>query len=78
MTSEQILACDVGGTRLRVALVGAGGELIAKETIATPPSDPGALLRLMRSVMDKATDDVGLKGAMAHWTDTQGISNWHS
>ena len=50
MDDDRILACDVGGTRLRVAVVESGGAVVSKEVIPTPKEDPGALMRAMRSV----------------------------
>jgi len=54
MNSDTVLACDVGGTRLRVAIVGPGGSVLHKEAVATPGDDPGALGRSMRQVREKA------------------------
>ena len=54
MNGDHILACDVGGTRLRVAVVGPGGSVVSKEAIGTPKDDPGALARTMRLVLEKA------------------------
>jgi glucokinase len=54
MDEESILVCDVGGTRLRVAVVGPGGSVVSKEVIGTPKDDPGALARTMRLVLEKA------------------------
>ena len=50
MGDDRILACDVGGTRLRVAVVETGGAVVSKEVIPTPKRDPDALTRAMRSV----------------------------
>ena len=55
MTDEFILACDVGGTRLRVALVGDDGTVHDKQVIPTPPGEPGKLPRMMRSLLDGAS-----------------------
>ena len=54
MSGEPVLACDVGGTRLRVAVVDPDGSVHSKEVIPTPPDDPGALTRVMRVVLDRA------------------------
>ena len=54
MGDDRILACDVGGTRMRVAVVETGGTVVSKEIIPTPKQDPGALVRAMRSVAGKA------------------------
>ena len=53
MTAESILACDVGGTRLRVAIVDLDGSVRSKQTVPTPGNDPKALERIMREVVDK-------------------------
>ncbi len=57
MGDDRILACDVGGTRLRVAVVETGGVGISKEVIPTPKKDPDALTRAMRSV-EKGTGPI--------------------
>ncbi len=54
MAVDRILACDLGGTRIRVALVGMDGSIGDKEVIATPGNDPDALVRIMSSVLSKA------------------------
>ena len=54
LTGESILACDVGGTRLRVAIVEPDGSVHSKRVCPTPPNDPTALIRTMREVWDKA------------------------
>ena len=50
MGADRILACDVGGTRLRVSVVETGGAVVSKEVVPTPKKDPDALARAMRSV----------------------------
>ena len=54
MTRDFILASDVGGTRLRVAIVGADGSVHARQAISTPQSDPKALTRVLGSSLDEA------------------------
>ena len=51
---EYILACDVGGTRLRVALVKTDGAVLTKEVTPTPQQDPSALVKAMRSMLDRS------------------------
>lgn len=58
MNCDTVLACDVGGTRLRVAVVGPGGSLLHKEAVATPRDDAGALGRSIRLVMEKARQPI--------------------
>ena len=54
MGDDRILACDVGGTRMRVAVVESGGAVVSKEVIPTPKENPDALTRAMRSLSEKA------------------------
>ncbi|MEE9198955.1 MAG: ROK family protein [Dehalococcoidia bacterium] len=54
MARESILACDVGGTRLRVAIAEPDGSVHSKRVIPTPPNDPAALPLMMREVRDNA------------------------
>lgn len=56
--ANHVLVADLGGTRLRVAVVDASGSLAAKEVIATPEGDPGALVGAMRQVLDKTGSHV--------------------
>ena len=60
MTTGPVLACDLGGTRLRVARVEADGAVRDKQVIPTPPDDPGALSRLLRRALDTSKDFVGI------------------
>ncbi len=50
MGDDRILAGDVGGTRMRVAIVESGGTVVSKEVIPTPKKDPDALTRAIRLV----------------------------
>ena len=58
MTTDRILACDLGGTRIRVALVGLDGAVGNKKVISTPGDDPGALAQIMLSVLSKAEERI--------------------
>ena len=51
-SAGSILACDVGGTRLRVAVADPDGTVRSKQAVPTPGNDPDALARLMREVVD--------------------------
>ena len=62
MTGDTVLACDVGGTRLRVALVSAEGSVHARVEIPTPTGDPNSLARGLRSSLDNA--DASVAGAV--------------
>lgn len=73
MNAGCILACDLGGTRLRVAVVEASGAVVDKEAIATPRDDPTALARVMRQVLEKtaryvAGAVVGVPGPVVYAT----------
>ena len=59
MGGDRILVCDVGGTRLRVAVVEPGGSIVSKKVIPTPKDDPGALARTMRLVQKTAATIAG-------------------
>ena len=54
MTAESVLACDVGGTRLRVAILDSHGSVHSRKVISTPLNEPSALVHTMRLVLDKA------------------------
>lgn len=66
MTSESnepahgtgIIAVDLGGTRLRVAIFSADGEMLHKTVIPTPRDDPDALVRAMKDTAGNATVDI--------------------
>ena len=51
MTDAYVLVCDLGGTRLRVAVATLEGSLQSRQVIATPADDPGALARTMRDML---------------------------
>ena len=55
---NSILACDLGGTRLRAAVVGASGEVQSKQVVPTPPDDPAALGQTLQSVLNTSRDAV--------------------
>ncbi len=52
--NDAILACDLGGTRLRVAVIALDGSILWKKATQTPREDPDALVRLMREGLDGA------------------------
>ena len=52
-----VLVADLGGTRLRAAVVGAG-KVLARQAVSTPQDDPGALASLIRSVLAEAPEPV--------------------
>jgi glucokinase len=51
-TAGTVLACDVGGTRLRVARVDPDGTVHGKQAISTPSDDPTALARALSGAID--------------------------
>ncbi|MFN2463477.1 MAG: ROK family protein [Candidatus Dormibacteria bacterium] len=59
MPAEAVLSVDLGGTHLRAAIVGPGGEISARQAINTPRDDPApdALIKLLREL--GARHDVG-------------------
>ena len=75
MKDRSVVACDLGGTRLRGAIVGLDGAVRAKRVVPTPAADPEALPRLMRDVLD-GTDAsvlgavVGVPGPVDYSTGT--------
>ena len=62
MDGDRVLACDLGGTRLRAAIVQADGSVLGRQAVPTPADDPGVLVRLVRAVADRAGE--GLAGAV--------------
>ena len=58
MTVETVLACDLGGTRLRFAFVHPDGSVLSRHVIPTPGDDPGALARGLRDMLDGTDGDV--------------------
>ncbi len=58
MTGNFVIAVDVGGTTLRVALVKPDGSVHSKKSIATPQDDPGALTRMIRLAIERAEGTV--------------------
>ncbi len=49
-----VLVSDLGGTRLRVAVVEASGSVSSKKVLATPKNDPAVLSATMRRVLETA------------------------
>ena len=58
MSGDSILACDLGGTRLRVAVAGADGSVRSKRVVPTPQGDPGALSTALKAALDEVEDDI--------------------
>lgn len=58
MASEIILACDLGGTRLRVSVTDTEGVVHDKRVVPTPPEDPQSITREMRSLLGEHAKEV--------------------
>ncbi len=54
LLDDTILACDLGGTRLRVAVIALDGSILWRKATQTPREDPDALVRLMREGLGAA------------------------
>ena len=54
-----VLGVDLGGTKMRVAVVAADGEIVSRTVEPTPQDDPDALARLMREVAEQAEQRPG-------------------
>ena len=84
MEAETVLACDVGGTNLRAALVRTDGEVLDKRTRPTPLDDPHALTLMMREVLATGTEVsaavVGMPGPVDYVKgevlDLPNLSQW--
>ena len=57
----RILACDLGGTQLRTAVVDATGEVTQRHAVPTPKDDPGALSALL---LDALSDSDEIEGVV--------------
>ena len=55
-----LMAVDLGGTQLRIAVFSSAGEMLAKHVVGTPAEDPDALPRLMREQQAGAGTPVAL------------------
>ena len=58
--TPRVLACDLGGTQLRTAVVDASGEVTRRRAVPTPKDDPGALRALLRDALAEAGDVEGV------------------
>lgn len=56
-----VLAVDLGGTRLRVAIFGDDGELLHKTVVPTPSEEPQALVQAMQRALEAC--DIKVSGA---------------
>lgn len=69
-----MIAVDLGGTRMRVAVFDDDCNILYRSTAATPASDPAALPAAMRTATDAAGGDVagaivGVPGVVDYATD---------
>ena len=55
-----ILACDLGGTQLRTAVVDASGAVTHRRAVPTPKDDPAALVAVLRDALAEANDVEGV------------------
>ena len=55
-----ILACDLGGTQLRTAVVDASGAVTRRRAVPTPKDDPAALVAVLRDALAEANDVEGV------------------
>ena len=55
-----ILACDLGGTQLRTAVVDASGAVAHRRAVPTPKDDPEALAALLRDALAEAGEVEGV------------------
>ena len=58
--TPRILACDLGGTQLRTAVVDASGAVTSRRAVSTPKDDPGALMALLRDALAEAGEVEGV------------------
>ena len=56
----RILACDLGGTQLRTAVVDAAGEVALRRAVPTPQDDPTALAALLQDGLSEAGEIEGV------------------
>ena len=56
----RILACDLGGTQLRTAVVDASGAVAHRRAAPTPKDDPGALATVLGDALAEAGDVEGV------------------
>ena len=56
----RILACDLGGTKLRTAAVDASGAVTHRRAVPTPKDDPAALVAVLRDALAEADDVEGV------------------
>jgi glucokinase len=71
-TRDGVLAVDLGGTRLRVAVFSAEGKMLHKSVIPTPQDEPEALAAAMKAALAECGDVkvgravVGVPGPVAY------------
>jgi glucokinase len=62
--TRQVLAADIGGTKLAAGVVRADGEILARRSVPTPrTADPAALFETLRSLLRAACAAAGLEPA---------------
>ena len=58
MPDRQILACDLGGTRMRIALVSLQGHVHDKQVVLSLDNNPNTLIDALRTALEQAPDKV--------------------
>lgn len=61
---EQVLAIDLGGTKIALGIVDSRGRILAKALAPTPRGDPEAVVRKARELADSLGRDLGGVGAL--------------
>ena len=54
MPDRQILACDLGGTRMRTALVSLQGRVHDKQVVLSLDNNPNTLVDALRAALEQA------------------------
>ena len=73
--SEDVIAIDLGGTHLRAAVIGPGGDLRDSRRIDTPAADPhpDALVELVRAVAGSSDATEAVVGVPGRVNYTDGV-----
>ncbi len=58
MLDHQILACDLGGTRMRIALVSLQGRVHDKQVVLSLDNNPNTLIDALRTALEQAPGKV--------------------
>ncbi len=58
MPDQHVLACDLGGTRLRIALVSLDGRVNDRQVVRSPDNNPESLIEALRSALHNSSAEV--------------------